>query len=92
MDELIEQEFKKLVEKDPEVAWKTIMITIFKNALINGQQEKTPIGIMESKTESGQNNKCTGCVYVSSSMQHPGESLCKLCRRNYPDRYSMIKE
>lgn len=52
MEEQIEQEFKKLVKKDPEVAWKTLMITIFKNALINGQQEKTPTGIIESKTES----------------------------------------
>lgn len=91
MDELIEQEFKKLVEKDPEVAWKTIMITIFKNALINGQQEKTPIGIIESKTESNSNVNCTGCVYDSSSIQRQGGIPCKACRRYYADLYE-VKE
>lgn len=91
MEELIEQEFKKLVEKDPEVAWKTLMITIFKNALINGQQEKAPIGIMESKTESDQNNKCTGCVYDSSSIQRQSLIPCRSCRRFYPDFYEARK-
>lgn len=74
MEELIEQEFKKLVEKDPEVAWKTLMIATFKNKL----NEKTI-----------PTNSCTGCAYDSSSMQHPGEIPCRSCRRNYPDFYSI---
>ena len=29
MDELIEKEFKKLVEKDAEVAWKSMLLSVF---------------------------------------------------------------